>query len=68
MHAAACVFTTLLIPRLSVAETMAKKKAVKAPEVDLSDEDFLAASKCERSQFYILPEGTRKELLATVFH
>jgi hypothetical protein len=68
VQAAAYVFNTLPIPRLSVAEIMAKKKRVKAPEVYLCDDDFLAAFKCNRSQFYILPEDKRNELLATVFH
>jgi hypothetical protein len=60
-------FTNLPIPVLSRTEVMLKRRGSRAPEVYLSDYEFEALFGCKRSDFYVLPEQRRAELLDAVF-
>jgi hypothetical protein len=61
------VFSTVPVPKMSVAEVKAKRKGVKAPEAYLSDEEFALVFGRMRDDFYSLPEGERDRLIAGVF-
>jgi hypothetical protein len=61
------VFSTLPIPLLTPAEVSQKRRGSKAPEVYLSDSDFVATLRYDRNTFYRLPEEQRARMLATVF-
>jgi hypothetical protein len=66
-EAANYVFSRLPIPVLTPAEVSQKRRGSKAPEVYLSDSDFVATLRYDRNTFYRLPEEQRARMLASVF-
>lgn len=66
-EAANYIFSTVIIPKLSVADVKAKRPNSRAPEVYLSDSDFTAAMGVGRVEFYALPEDERNKKRVAVF-
>jgi hypothetical protein len=67
IEAANYVFSSIPIPKLTVAEVQANRKGSLAPEVYLSDTDFMAVTRCDRATFYRLPEAQRAGILSAYF-
>jgi hypothetical protein len=67
VEAANYVFSTIPIPNLTVTEIQNSRKGSLAPEVYLSNADFKALTRYDRTAFYQLPEEQRNTILAAHF-